>query len=418
MVELRNITVILTCCAFFLTSCVTDSGSTSGSLLGPQLSSFFDRSLFRSKVDDLANSLDRPRLNIVIPVFDPGLPENESEYEAKGIWPELRRAEALRFAYKLKTALEETGAFGAIRVTPDKTATGDLYVLGKIKESDGEDVEIDLEVFSIAGKRWFYKSFDHEVEPSFHANIRNEGKDAYDPVFKEAAEYLAEELAYHKSEELVDIGRIADLRFGASFVEDAFTEHLTQKNGVFALASFPSDLDPMLVRTKAIRVRDQLFVDSLQNNYRSFSEQMNLSYLVWQEQSLEELEAKRDAQLKAAGQAIVGILAIGLAIAAVAAGANSQDAGDGAVAITGGVVAGAVGAELLSKSFQTSKEAKVHREALKELGQSMDAELAPRVIAYEEQSVELTGTAQEQFAQWRSFLKRIYAQERTPQTQL
>ena len=53
----------------------------------------------------------------------------------------------------------------------------------------------------------------------------------------------------------------------------------------------------MLSRTQAVRVRDQLFVDGLQDNYRQFSEQMELSYLIWQEQSQLELQAKRQAQI-------------------------------------------------------------------------------------------------------------------------
>ena len=82
------------------------------------------------------------------------------------------------------------------------------------------------------------------------------------------------------------------------------------------------------------------------------------------------------------------------------------------------MVAGTLGATLLSNSFQTSKEAEIHREALAELGQSIDIDLAPRVIAFNEKTVELTGTAKEQFAQWRAFLQRVFAEERTPDVKL
>ena len=87
-------------------------------------------------------------------------------------------------------------------------------------------------------------------------------------------------------------------------------------------------------------------------------------------------------------------------------------------ATTGAIVGGVVGAKLLTDSFQTSEEAKVHRDALEELGQSIDIDLAPRVIAFQKETVELTGTAKEQFAQWREFLQKIFEQEKTPQVQL
>ena len=73
---------------------------------------------------------------------------------------------------------------------------------------------------------------------------------------------------------------------------------------------------------------------------------------------------------------------------------------------------------MIGKGFQTSKEAKVHRDALNELGESIDVELAPQVVEFDEQTEKLTGDAKEQFGQWRAFLKKIYEQERTPEVDL
>ena len=70
------------------------------------------------------------------------------------------------------------------------------------------------------------------------------------------------------------------------------------------------------------------------------------------------------------------------------------------------------------QSFRTSEEANVHRDTLNELGQSVDLELAPKVIAFNKASVELTGNAREQFMQWRTFLQKIYSEEKTPDVQL
>jgi len=415
----RQFVVLLISFSFVLSGCVTTSGngSSSNNTMGPQLSSLINKIIPGNRGPQQVDP-NRPKLDIIIPLFDPGLPEDPTKFDDEGVWPELRRAESVRYAYKLKSALENTRAFGSVRVTPDSTATGDLYVLGKIEGSDGEDVEIDITVVDISGRHWFNKSFDHSVDSSFRKNIRNKGKDPYDPVFEHAANYLVAELAIYDYSTFNDLHRMSDLRFGASFSEEAFSEHLTIDNGRYLLASFPSNSDPMLIRTKAIRVRDQLYVDGLQDTYRSFSELMNESYLVWQEQAQIELEAKREAQMEAAGEATVGVLAIGVAILAIATGANSNSPGAGAAAMTGGMLAGAAGAHMLQESFQTSKESKVHKDALHELGESIDSDLAPHVVAFEEQSIELSGTAKEQFTQWRSFLKKIYAQESTPELQL
>ena len=395
-----------------LTGCATNQGGPGELKIGPQLASYFDKDK-KAQIDPT-----KPRLDVIIPVFDPGLPESSEESSDEEIWPELRRAEAMRFAHKLKVALEKTGAFGAVRVTPDANATGDLYVLGKIDESDGEDVEIDIEVYDISGEKWISSSFDHEVEEEFHSNIRNTGKDPYDPMFDDAANFIARQLEFKDGRNLAKLQKITELRFGANLSEEAFVPHLQQKAGRYSLDGFPSNDDPMLNRIRSIRVRDQLFVDGLQSHYEDFSAQMNDSYLIWQEQSLIELKAAREAKLKAAGEAAVGILAVGLAIGALAAGANADNPGAATSLATAGVLAGAGGAHMLQKSFQTSKESKVHRDALNELGNSIDSDLAPKVVEMEQETVNLTGTAAEQFVQWRAFLKNIYALERTPDVQL
>ncbi len=394
---------------FLLPGCVGQNRTSS--VVGPPPSSSYQGAVKNRP------EIATPKLDVIIPVFDPGLADLSND-DDKDIWPELRRAEANRFAYKLKEQLEKTGQFGAVRVTPDQTATGDLYILGRIAASNGEQVALDIEVVDISGKRWLDDSFEHEVSEAFHNNQRNKEVDPYDPLFETVAAKIVETLKDHSSQELEELHYIADLRFGANFSEDTFMPYLETKNGSFTLVSKPSDDDPMFKRVKAIRVRDQLFIDSLQDNYAAFPGQMNESYLMWQRESLFEIQAGRAASNKATGQALGGLLLIGLAVLSGVAGGNSNSSGGRAAGTTGAILGGLAGASLLSKSFKTSDEAKVHRDALNELGQSVDMDLAPQVIAFEKQSVELTGDAREQFTQWRQFLRKIYLEEQTPDVQL
>jgi hypothetical protein len=403
---------------FTLTGCVTDgqfgSGGAGGPTVGPQTST---QVASAARAPD-APAVARPRLDIVVPVFDPGLSDAARNYEEEGVWPDLRRAEANRFAHKLKLALEDTGAFDAVRVTPDSSASGDLYVLGTIVESNGAEVEIDVEVVDISGRRWFDRSFEHEVPDGFHKDVRNEGKDAYDPVFEAAAKALVEELDERDVSQLAALPRITELRFGASLSDAAFEGRLDDRGRTIDLVSFPADDDPMLRRVRAVRVRDQLFVDGLQENYRAFSANMQDSYLIWQEQSQLEMVAHREANERATEKAVLGVATIGIAVLAAILGAKSDSTAGQTAGITAATIGGVVGVGLLQQSFHTSEEAKVHREALEELGQSIDIDLAPRVIAFEKETVELTGNAREQFAQWRAFLQRIFEEEKTPAVQL
>jgi len=389
-----------------LAGCATTGNQNSAYKAGPNLSSSYEKKAIYKPVST------EPKLDVIIPVFDPGLSENEENYEEDGIWPELRRAEANRFAYKLKQALDNSKEFGAVRVTPDATASGDLYVLGKIEESNGQDVIFELKVVDISGKEWVDETFEHEVQESFYNNNRNRGKDPYDPIFKEAADEIIDVLKEHNSSELDNLKSIADLRFGASFNDVAFMEYMDTEDEYIELVSMPSDSDPLFQRVMAIRVREQLFVDKLQQNYLSFSQHMNNSYLVWQEASFTEMQLRQEAKKEGIYKTIGGVLLIALAIAAGVSG-------DSNVALdTAAILGGMGGAVLISSGFKSREEEEIHQDALNELGESINLELESQVISFEDQTVELTGNIQQQFVQWREFLKRIYEQELTPNTEL
>ena len=390
-----------------LTGCATTSGSAGDVKTGPQLASAQD--------EPKEIPYQGIKLDVIIPVFSPGLSDKAADYEEEGIWPELRRAEANRFAYKLKTALDETGKFGAVRGAPNSTASGDLYTVGEIIESTGQEVEFRLNVVDASGKQWLNKTIDHEVNEGFYKNPRNDDKDPYDPAFAEAAQAIVDALLKQQQRELAQLQNIADLRFAASFNEQAFMEHLDTSGRQIKLVSMPSDADPMFERVKSVQVREQLFIDNLQQNYSAFSQQMDDSYLAWQEASAAEMQLRKEAKTKSIWKMIGGAVLIGAAVAAATSGNSNDPRFARDIATVAGGIGGAV---LLTSGFKSREEAKFHQDALNELGESINLEMAPQVMTYEEESVELTGDIDEQFRQWRAFLNRMYQLEATPDVQL
>ncbi|WP_334127489.1 hypothetical protein [Sneathiella sp.] len=406
---MRKMLGLLVSFCFLLTSCVTPGMSTR---VGPKVSS---EMMAAAKVDPVAA---KPKLDVIIPVFDPGIPASYEEQKEERIWPELRRAEAVRFALKLKEKLEATGQFGAVRVAPGTEATGDLYVMGKIIESNGLDVEIEVEVFDISGVKWYDEDYDHEVPENFHQSIRNKDKDPYDPVFEEAAADLVAKLKSADATELALLKSVTEMRFGANFSEEAFAEHMKSSNGRIELVSLPAENDPMVERIRAIRVRDQLYIDNLQQHYESFNAQMSPSYAVWLKQAQEAEIAYSEAKSRQTAQVVGGVLLAILGVGLAAASHNSGNYARSTGAMVGAGAAGIGSIMLFSESFKTSNETKFHAETLEELGKSLDSELAPQVVEFEGQTKELTGSAEKQFSEWRHFLKEIYDQEKTPQRQL
>ena len=53
-------------------------------------------------------------------------------------------------------------------------------------------------------------------------------------------------------------------------------------------------------------------------------------------------------------------------------------------------------------------DARVHADALKELTQSFQAEVAPQVVEVEGHTLRLTGTAEDQYREWRKLLRQLY----------
>ena len=352
------------------------------------------------------------RLDVIVPVFDPGLPEDPDDYEKEGVWPELRRAEANRFAVALRQALQDTQVFGDVRVSPDTEATGDLYVIGRIEKSNGQDVKIAIEAVDISGRRWMRERYRHRVKEQFWRGPRNAGIDPYQPVFDEAAEDVAALVEKRSSQELTELRRIAEIRFAKSLSEAAFAEYVEERGGRVTLTALPDRADPMLERTRAIRVREGLFMDRMQTHYDAFAQRTDASYAAWQEHSLTEVKARNEARGRAVVQGVVGaVLAVGGAYAAIKGGGDYDPGTEVA-----GITAAIAGAVLISKSFESSAEGRVHADALTELGESLDVEVASQTVELEGTTAELTGDAREQFRQWRAFLRRIYDEERTPES--
>ena len=125
-------------------------------------------------------------------------------------------------------------------------------------------------------------------------------------------------------------------------------------------------------------------------------------YGSWRKYTYEEEQAYKTLKRKALAQKILGGLAIlGAALADPGSPATSviRDA-----AMIGGMAA-------IHAGIATSKEAKIHSEAIRELAASVETELQPVVVQVEGQTLRLTGTAETQYAKWRRLLREIWSTE-------
>ena len=144
-----------------------------------------------------------------------------------------------------------------------------------------------------------------------------------------------------------------------------------------------------------------MFIDTVQDYYATYNRQMKLPYDSWREQSYFETITLRELEASSRRQFIAGAAAVLGGIAAASSGNYAAQ--------TGGIVGVGAGAYLIKSGFDKRAEAQIHVAALEELGQSLENEVAPRVINLDDRTVTLTGNVEEQYSQWKQILADMYA---------
>jgi hypothetical protein len=147
-----------------------------------------------------------------------------------------------------------------------------------------------------------------------------------------------------------------------------------------------------------------MFIDTVNVYYENLYDDMRQPYGQWRKAYLVELNQKRELERQVWARRLLGVAAI---VGAVVLGANtSSSAGSAAAAVLS-----IGGYEIIRSSGQIAADAKVHEAALKELGQSFKADVAPVVDEVEGRTIKLSGSVDAQFAEWRQTLREVLAAE-------
>jgi hypothetical protein len=367
-----------------------------------------------------------PKLRLVIPVFDPGLPNDPNRYEEMGIWPELRRAEAVRAAVQLQRELQRTGIFESVQVMPDTTASADLYVMGSILESNGEDYGLAVEIYDATGNRWLKKrKFRHRVSEAWVRETNTSALDPYSPIYPMISAVVVEQLVREgkkhqdiekrneafrargkdnrvKMSSLQRLIVTREVMFARSIAPDLYRDAATvDKRDRVKLNYLPSSDDPNWQRVEAVMDADSQFNDVVSASYGQFVDRMDQPYQTWQRDAYPLAKEYREAKNRANTQAVLGVL--GAIAGAAVAGSSNNSATQAA-----GVAAAVAGAAAIATSFRTRAESRQQAALLSELGASVQSVVAPMVIEMTSRQFELRGTAAEQVAEWRGVLREIY----------
>lgn len=347
-------------------------------------------------------------LDIGIVEFDAGIPENNDPQKTR-VFDEIRSAETKFLAYHLKTTLQGTGHWGAVRVIPSRSAFTDVIVSGRIERSDGEFVVLDISVDDAAGRRWFDKSYETQTGKTSYSERRDRRRDPYQKVFNDVANDLQAFVAQLPARQLQQTRQISELQFFADMSPLAYGEHLqTDEDGLVSIVRLPAENDPAVMRLRQIRERDRLVVDTLNEHYANFYYGIAIPYRSWRKNSRQEAVDYREVKRSARMQALVGVVVLAGSLAIDTNSSNRRTRNVNRGLQNMGIYEGL---NRVIGGFQRNSEASLHLDTIAELSESFGAEAAPMVVNVEGQERRLTGTAAAQYESWRKLLKEIYEAE-------
>ena len=343
-------------------------------------------------------------LNVGVMVLDANIPETYDERTALNITEEIRRAEANYIAHFAKELLQSTGNWGAVRVIPRDTYAVDIVISGTILHSDGERLIVNLEVKDARGVVWFAEEIETLASKFAYDPEIPEDIDPFQTLYKTVADRMFEYSSNLTKDDINEIRTTAELLFAQDFSPDAFENHVVKhQDDTVSVARIPAEDDPMLARVRKVREREYLFIDTLDEYYGNFANQMYPSYQQWREGSYEDALAYREEVERAKTK----MLASGLMLAsgvAMQRSSNNVTEYAGYASVIGGA-GEALGA------IQARANLTLHGAALREMGVSAGATIAPHTIELENATISLMGTVDEQYVELKRVLRRLFFED-------
>jgi hypothetical protein len=369
-----------------------------------------------SAIQASAEIPDKELLDVAIRVLDSGIPKdienNPDELDKKRLYPDIRKAEARFFANALRDTLAGSGQWGAVRVVPEAVQFVDVLVNGKIVESNGARLALAMDVRDSAGRAWLNKTYQADADDSSYRDAAaTKARDPFANVYAEIANDLLAARNKLTAAERQELRQISELEFARDLSPEAFNGYLkADDKGVLHIVRLPANDDPMMSRVRKVRERDGSLIDTVSDQYATFAEQIGDSYNGWRRESYSEVLKEDKLRRQAKTRTIMGAAAVIGAIFVPSHCAPDNyncrriDSAARTAAVSGGIYG-------VLSGLQKRAEAKNHAATIKELAGSLNGEVASQVVEVEGRTLKLTGSAEQQYGEWRKLLRDIYKEE-------
>jgi len=344
-------------------------------------------------------------LDVGVRLFDPNVPEDEAEREKQRIFPEVRKAESRYIPVMIRDTLEQTGQWGQVRVLPPDGTGMEVFIDGRILESDGRELRLAVVATDAVGRRWIDRTYEAQADTRAYKDVVAKPRDPFENLYNTLANDLLAARRALTREQRVELRRVGNLRFAADLAPYAFGSYLARdRKGLYSVARLPAEEDPVVQRMQRVRERDYALVDTLNEHYANFGGSMAEPYTQYRKFSHEELEAEAQAKREALTRQVLGAVAI---VGGIMVGQETNSSAASAAA-TAAVIGGMYA---FKSGLDKRAEVKVSAESLKQLGDSFQSEVQPMVVDIEGRTLQLKGSAEEQYAEWRQLLRELYENE-------
>jgi hypothetical protein len=312
----------------------------------------------------------KAELDVSIPVFDPGVPEDRSLHRDLQVFPRIRGIEALLLPFVLRDTLAGTGEWGAVRVVPEAEPAAELSVSGTIVTSDGHTLTVQVHATDAAGNVWLEQAFTGTNADNFQG------------LFDAVAAALALQSRSLSPTEAGAIREISMLRYAQSLAPSAFAGYLSSTaDGRYAVIRLPARNDPMLERIHRLRETGYVITDAVDAKFQELHAEIATVYEVWREYRRKNV-SYQDEQV-------------------VQADATSS-------AMRGSY-------EYLKNLYDNYKWDRMAAQEQDRLAVAFHTEVGPRVNAMEQRVAELDGWIDEKQDTWNRLLEELFEAETSAQ---
>jgi hypothetical protein len=360
---------------------------------------------------------DAELLDVGIREFDAGVPpdlaDDEEKLDKRRIYPDIRKAESRLLAVRLRGTLEGSGQWGAVRVVPEGVSDLDVMVSARILESTGTDLALSVSAVDSLGRVWIKeRRYEGEADlGSYKTDASLRARDPFQNVYSRIANDLLAARQQLPPAARLEIRQVSELRFAQGLDPQRFQGYLARDAaGLTRVLRLPASDDPAVARIAKIRERDAAVIDTVDGYASEFSETLFDPYGGWRRTSRDAIEKEERTRSQARTRTVLGAAAI-LASILVAGqcGAGDYTCQNAESMLRTTAVMGGTAAVL--SGIQRYADAKMAAQEVKELAGSFSGEAATQTVEVEGRTLKLTGTAEEQYREWRRLLAQIYSEE-------